>query len=171
MGGGDATNKTLAVLTSLKKCKVPATFWVMIGEGYRYSFDKLVDEIRGDTFHEIILAKTNQSMWQILKNCVLGILPGGITTYEAVYAGLPTINFFESENQQFLIDELVMHNAVFNMGVYSEEKLTEVSTLIETLYYNKKKLLQMHVSTKSLIDGRGSLRIFQILLSLIQSRG
>src|SRR5690606_13803362 len=67
MGGGDAANKTLSVLRSLKKCPVPATFWVMLGEGYKHSFDKLVNEIISDSKHEIILARANKSMWQILK--------------------------------------------------------------------------------------------------------
>ena len=39
MGGGDAANKTLQFLKTLKKCKVPATFWVMLGEGYQHSYN------------------------------------------------------------------------------------------------------------------------------------
>ena len=74
MGGGDAPNKTLRVLKSLKKCKVPATFWVMLGEGYQYSYDDLVNETKTDTNHEIILSNTNKSMWQILKNCLTLLL-------------------------------------------------------------------------------------------------
>ncbi len=163
MGGGDAHNKTLEVLKALKKCKVNATFWVMVGEGYKHSFDDLIDEIRNDTSHEIILAKTNSSMWNILKNCVLGILPGGVTSFEAVYAGLPTINFFERESQQFLLQELVEHQVTLNFGLYSTETLEKVSSAIEKLYLSKKDLLQMHINTKFLIDGEGANRVFEII--------
>lgn len=163
MGGGDAFNKTLDVLKVLKQCKVKATFWVMIGEGYKHSFDELIDEIRNDTSHEIILAKTNNSMWNILKNCVLCILPGGITSFEAVYAGLPTINFFDQESQQFLLQEIVEHNAAYDFGIYSESTLQSISNFIENIQNSKKELLQMHVNTKFLIDGQGSKRIFSIL--------
>jgi spore coat polysaccharide biosynthesis predicted glycosyltransferase SpsG len=164
MGGGDAYNKTLEVLRALKKCRVNATFWVMVGEGYKHSFNDLIDEIRKDTSHEIILAKTNSSMWNILKNCVLCILPGGITSYEAVYAGLPTINFFEQESQQFLLQELVEHKATLNFGLYSTKTLDDISNYIEKVYLSKKELLQMHVNTKFLIDGYASNRIFNIML-------
>lgn len=165
MGGGDASNKTLQILKALKKCKINATFWVMLGEGYKHSFDILIDEIRKDTSHEIILAKTNSSMWNILKNCVLCILHGGITSFEAVYAGLPAINFFELPSQQFLLKEIIDNNAAFDLGIYSGKMLDTLPDFIQRLYDDKKQLLQMHVNTKHLIDGNGSHRIFQTLLN------
>ena len=36
-----------------------------------------------------ILAKTNRSMWRVLGNCSLAILAGGVTSYEAAFAGCP----------------------------------------------------------------------------------
>lgn len=162
MGGGDATNKTLLVLEALKKCRVPATFWVMLGEGYQHSFDALINEISKDSLHEIILAKTNRSMWQILKNCVLAILPGGITTYEAAYAGLPTINFFEDEQQQFLIKELVEREVCLNVGVFGKNTLHRLSETVEGLYTNRQKLMQMHINSKNLIDNHGAARILKV---------
>lgn len=163
MGGGDATNKTLELLRGLKHCTVSATFWVMLGEGYKHSLDDLIDEIRRDTNHEIILAKTNSSMWSILQNCVLCILPGGVTSFEAVYAGLPSINFFENKSQEFLLREIAEHKAAYNFGEYNLELITEISKLIEELFKNRKKLLQMHVNSKNLIDNRGSQRILETI--------
>jgi spore coat polysaccharide biosynthesis predicted glycosyltransferase SpsG len=163
MGGGDANNKTLQILRALKNCKVPATFWVMLGEGYKHSLDTLTDEIRKDTHHEIILAKSNQSMWHILQNCLLGILPGGITTYEAVYAGLPTINFYEDPTQQFLIKELVEAGAVFDFGVFSEEMLKDMTHFIEKMYINRNELLVTHSKTKNLIFQSGTKTIINTL--------
>lgn len=161
MGGGDASNKTLQLLKGLKKCKVPATFWVMMGEGYRHSLDELSSEIRSDTLHEIILAKTNKSMWQILKNCVLGIVPGGVTSYEAAYAGLPCINFSENLVQMQLIKELLQNNAAIDIGEFTNANIDRLSDKIEQLYANKQLLLSMHLASKSLMDGLGSLRILE----------
>lgn len=151
MGGGDAANKTLNFLKSLKTCKVPATFWVMLGEGYKHSYDKLISEIKKDSGHEIILAKANRSMWQILKNCILAILPGGITTYEAAYAGLPTLNLLENEESYFLIRELEEKNVCLYNGIINQENLSSLNTTIEKLYYDRKSLLQMHINSKNLI--------------------
>lgn len=164
MGGGDANNKTLEVIKALKACKSQVTFWVMLGEGYKHSYDDLVNEIKKNTSHEIILAKTNSSMWNILKNCILCILPGGITTYEAVYAGLPTINFFDDYSQKFLIQELLDNKAAYNFGLYTVETLNKIVAFIDEVVNSPKELLQMHVNTKMLIDGQGSSRILNILL-------
>lgn len=165
MGGGDAKNKTLELLKGLKNCKVPATFWIMLGEGYKHSLDELTDQIREDTKHEIILAKTNSSMWHILSNCVLAILPGGITSYEAVRAGLPSINFYDNPDQEFLIKEICENNAAFNFGQYSGKTIFEISSFIEQLYYNRKLLFKMHVDSKGLIDGNGAIRIIDDIIN------
>lgn len=159
MGGGDAANKTLAFLRSLRNCKVPATFWVMLGEGYQHSYDDLIKVLKKDSDHEIILAKTNRSMWQILRNCILAILPGGITTYEAAYAGLPTINLLQDPSKQYLIQELIDHKVcVYKGDINQEESLAQVNKSIENVYYERRELMEMHLNTKNLV-GRNSAKL------------
>lgn len=159
MGGGDAANRTLDFLHSLKECKVPATFWVMLGEGYRHSYDNLIKAIKKDSDHEIILAKTNRSMWHILRNCILAILPGGITTYEAAFAGLPTINFLHDPTKQYLIQELIDEKVcVYKGPVGDEASMVEVNKLIEKFYYERRALMEMHLNTKNLV-GRNSAKL------------
>ena len=68
-----------------------------IREGYNHSYQSLVDVINRNNRHEIILAKTNRSMWEILSNCNVAILAGGLMLVESIYAGLPSINIFEKE--------------------------------------------------------------------------
>jgi spore coat polysaccharide biosynthesis predicted glycosyltransferase SpsG len=163
MGGGDAANKTLQFLRSLQKCNVPATFWVLIGECYNHSIDLLIKSMDVDHNHEIVLAKTNDSMWSILHNCVIAILPGGVTAYEAAYAGLPTITMsFGSENV-FLIQELADSGVTIHTGVFSTSNLVQLNREVERLYHNRKALLEMHCRCKKLIDGKGCLRIISIL--------
>ncbi len=162
MGGGDAPNKTLRFLRSLKRCSIPATFWVMLGEGYGHSYDDLIQEIKKDSTHEIILAKTNQSMWHILSNCVLAILPGGITSYEAIYAGLPAINIVDKESSYFLLQEPEEKGACFYGGILSDEALDDLNTKIVSLYENREQLLAIHESAQNLIDDQAGVRIIQI---------
>lgn len=162
MGGGDAANQTLRFLKSMKDCKVPATFWVLLGEGYQHSYNELINVIKKDSNHEIILAKTNRSMWQILRNCILAILPGGISSYEAVYAGLPTINMLVDEERRYLIQELEEQQVCFYNGVINDDNLSNLNTMIESLYHNRKDLLQMHMNSKHLIPSNTAQRILSI---------
>lgn len=171
MGGGDAANRTLDFLHSLKNCKVPATFWVMLGEGYRHSYDNLIKAIKKDSDHEIILAKTNRSMWHILRNCILAILPGGITTYEAAYAGLPTINFLHDPSKQYLIQELIDNKVcVYEGPIADEESLVQVNKSIEHFYYERRSLMEMHLNTKNLVGRNSAKLIWDLCIEELQEK-
>jgi spore coat polysaccharide biosynthesis predicted glycosyltransferase SpsG len=165
MGGGDAANLTLQCLKELKKCKVPATFWVLLGEGYKYSYDELVDEIRRDSLHEILLVKTNQSMWHILQNCLMMIIPGGVTAYEAAYAGIPTIIYEKNPNNNFLLKELSENNVSF---IYDNWQNTREK--LEYLYQRKKELLLMHINSKELFGNVAHKLIYEKLCYHLKTR-
>lgn len=158
MGGGDAANLTLDCLKELKKCNVPATFWVLLGEGYKFSYDELVKEIRKDSNHEILLIKTNQSMWHILENCILMIIPGGVTAYEAAFAGMPTIIYNKNASSSFLMKELHEEKVAMNYRTWPA-----IRKKIESLYSKKKDLLLMHIRSKNLIEGKAYEKIYDKL--------
>lgn len=160
MGGGDAANKSLQVLRGLRNLKGIYTIWLMLGEGYKHSYDELIAESNKSP-HEIILAKTNSSMWRVLGLTSLLILPGGVTTYEAVYAGLPTINIIEDPSQRFLIQELL------ERGICEEVDRIDVHALaerVEQLNADRETLYKRHLNSKGVIDGLASERIFEALL-------
>lgn len=138
LGGTDPHNNTLNVIKNLKTIDSPVVFWVLLGEGYKYQYDELVAEIKGHKNHEMILARTNKNMWQVLENCNLAILAGGLTSYEAAYAGLPAINYFSDPSKSFLIRELEENNlslkscyALDNLHLLLEEYLAKTENLVD----------------------------------------
>lgn len=163
MGGGDAQNKTLEFLRQVKEIITPTTFWVLLGEGYKHSYDKLIAEINLDRRHEIVLAKTNRSMWHIVNNCSLIVLPGGITTYEAVHCGIPSINFLYDLNNSYLIEELVENKACINAGGIDSQNISKFPIIVNQLFQNKEELAEMHRKSLSLIDNKGCDRILRII--------
>lgn len=163
MGGGDAVNNTLLFLKYLKKCNVRATFWVMLGEGFKYSYDELVREIKEDSVHEIILANTNRNMWHILRNCVLLLVPGGITSYEAAYAGLPTICFLDDEKKYYLAQEIVEKELSIYGGIINYNNLEKLNDIIDKLNKNRNILMTMHLNGQNLVDKSAPEKIFKIL--------
>jgi spore coat polysaccharide biosynthesis predicted glycosyltransferase SpsG len=164
MGGADAPNRTLEVLDALHDMPVPATFWVLLGEGYAHSYRALVDCVKRNHRQEIILAKTNQSMWRIMRNCSLAILAGGVTTYEAAYAGLPSINLLEREGHGFLVRELVERGAALIGGTVDDRGHEGVLREVTRLERDRDAVLAMHRATTGLIDGRGAERVLEELV-------
>jgi spore coat polysaccharide biosynthesis predicted glycosyltransferase SpsG len=161
MGGADAANKTLAVLGTLKTLEDASTIWVLLGEGYAHCYNQLVDTVRGNSRHEIILAKTNRSMWRVMSNCALAILAGGITSVEAVYAGLPTINLFEREEHQQVMTELFELGVALNGGLLSEHSLGTARDMLRRLNRNRDELQTMRERSRGLADALGSQRVLR----------
>lgn len=170
MGGGDAVNNTLLFLKYLKKCNVRATFWVMLGEGFKYSYDELVREIKEDSVHEIILANTNRNMWHVLRNCVLLLVPGGITNYEAAFAGLPTVSFLEDERQYFLLRELVDNELSIYGGSIDDFNLAKLNGIIDKLSNSKDLLMKMHLNGTNMMDRSAPERIFRIISDRLENK-
>ena len=158
MGGTDAANKTLQVVRTIKQIPERLLVWVLLGEGYAHSYQDLVEAMRGSQ-HEIILAKTNDSMWRILSTCSLAILAGGTTTYEAAYAGLPCINTLETDQHLFLIQELVERGLCLCAGRTFTESLRALNEMVSHLNRNRHELAAMHLRSKGVIDGLGVQRI------------
>ncbi len=137
MGGTDPENDTLTFLNELNKLNHKAVFWVLLGEEYPHTYADLIESINATRHHEIILARTNRNMWHILSNCSLAILKGGLTSYEAAYAGLPAINIFKDKKKAFLVKELEENEICFP----SCFSISSVVSQIEK-YLSKKEILQ-----------------------------
>ncbi len=169
MGGGDAANKSLKVIKALNGLQQNCTIWCMLGEGYKHSYDLLIEETKGSQ-HEVILAKTNRSMWKMLNLASLIILPGGITSFEAAYAGLPSIILNENKSQKFLVQELVDKDVAITVGsLEQEDNVDEMLHIINKLELDRDKLYEMHLNSKGLIDGLASDRIYEILIKKLHT--
>jgi spore coat polysaccharide biosynthesis predicted glycosyltransferase SpsG len=165
MGGSDAANKTLAILNKVKDVPDRILFWALLGEGYAHSYEELVKCVRGSK-HEIILAKTNDSMWRILNNCAFVILAGGTTTYESAFVGLPSVNTLETEEHYFLIQELVENGACTYAGYTFQESLQALRGIITRLNRNRQDLFKMHQNASSMIDAYGAQRVAKEIMEL-----
>jgi len=163
MGGADASNRTLTAVRKIRDFEQKLRVWIILGEGYSHSYQDLVDSVRGSK-HEIILAKTNDSMWRILSDCALILLAGGVSTFEAAFVGLPSINILEDENRYFLIQELVEAKACLYAGTLSSSAFSNVFCILEKAYEDRKWLFEMHLQGTKLIDGKGAKRIASDIL-------
>jgi spore coat polysaccharide biosynthesis predicted glycosyltransferase SpsG len=163
MGGSDAANKTLRIVQALARLDVPTTIWVLLGEGYAHSYNTLVDAVRGDLRHEVILAKTSRSMWHILGNCALGLMAGGLTTIEAVHAGLPTLNLFDRPDHAGMLDELFTAGVCLDGGLMSNPSLDPAIETIRRLASQRDELRAMRARTRGLVDRQGATRVLREL--------
>lgn len=169
MGGADAGNKTLRVLRRIAAIDRPMLFWVLLGEGYGHSYEALVDCVKASSRHEIILAKTSDSIWRVMHGCAVALLGGGMITYEAAFAGLPSINLFEQADQQFLVKELVACGAALCAGSPLDAAIENAASAIGRFDGARQELLAMHRRCRDLIDGEGARRIAKGIVRIADS--
>jgi len=170
MGGGDAANATRRVLEALREVDRPLLIWALLGEGYRHSFDDLERAARADRRHEVILARTTDSMWHVLRTCALAVLAGGTVTYEAAAAGLPSINLLSDDAHRYLVDELVDAGAAFHGGALDGVP-SPMLEHVRRLESDRGGLLSAHRAARCLVDGRAADRIAAELLEMAHRRG
>ncbi|MFC1945684.1 hypothetical protein ACFLW1_00625 [Chloroflexota bacterium] len=161
MGGVDAPNKTLAVLRALGAYRAPLVVWAFLGAGYSHSYDALVAESYQHGEQEIILVKANRSFWRVLQNCHLAVLSGGVTSYDAVYAGMPALNLLHTGEHSFIVRELAERGACLSSEVYGGLSLERLPSLIGELDRDRERLWQVHARAQGLIDGLGGERIWE----------
>jgi len=166
MGGADAGNKTLRVLQRMRRITRPILFWILLGEGYGHSYEALTACVAESPRHEMILAKTSDSMWRILGGCTLAVLAGGTVSYEAARAGLPAINLFESGDQEYLCRELVDRGVAWSAGYPLPAAIDRAADLVARFDLRRDDLLAAHRRCRRLIDGRGADRIAAAIAGL-----
>jgi len=172
LGGADAPNHTLRVLETIRHVPAPMLLWVVLGEGYAHSYRRLVDCVHADRRHEILLARTNDSMWRVLSDCCVAILAGGITTYESAYMRIPSLVALGDSSDEFLIEDLRVRGVCLYAGSPLEAGLPRVADVLIELNSHRDALLQMHRNARSLLDNQGPRRIVgEILAHLDSVRG
>lgn len=164
MGGADAPNRTLALFQELGRFPQKLVVWVALGDAYTHSYEELLRSAKANK-QEIILLKSNESMWRVLRNASLVICAGGLTTYEAAYVGIPSINILQSAEWSYLFLELADESACFILNP-SENAIATAASLVNELMADRERLLCMHKSSKRLIPGGGAKRIARKIVTL-----
>lgn len=163
MGGADAANKTLAVLQAITRMPEPSTIIVLLGEGYAHSYNALVDRVRGDTRHEVVLAKTNRSMWRVMSHAAIALLAGGLTTVEAIHAGLPSLNLLDRPEHRHLLGDFFNLGVCLDGGPFSRESLDRAVQTLRHLHRHRDELRRMRQRSAGLLDNHGPRRVLQAI--------
>lgn len=167
MGGTDSRNRTLELIRQFNRLPDLFVLWVAVGPGYAHSLDELMSETRSAA-QEIIIVSSNESFWSIFRNVSLVVSAGGLSTYEACIAGIPSLTVSEGGFANFLVREIVDIGASVIVGGSNGKHLTVGATCFE-LFSNRERLERMRSSTSLLPQAEGAWRLTQIIESRLQN--
>jgi len=163
LGGGDPFRLTPKVASAIRACNMPLISWkVILGSASGYDrneiateFPGIIDFIQGEKL-------SRDGFLNLLASADLAIVNGGTTLYETLTLGCPSLAIPQNEFEQAVIEILSESGAVTGVPVTDHVTiLDKLSTLIE----DRSRLENLAVTGMALIDGRGSIRVADLIRS------
>lgn len=148
MGGADSANDTLRLLNSLSSLNQDVVFWVVLGEAYSHDVDMLMDAARRN-LQEMVLIRSDESMWRLLRNVSVVVTAGGMTTYEAAKAGVPSITLLRNPSWHFLVSQLEKAGVTVVL-VASQLESDALAVMLQEFIQNRAGLLEMRKAAQGL---------------------
>lgn len=167
MGGTDPQNLTYRIIEILGQWNKAAIFWVAISDSYPHDINVLRSLISQDSKHEIVLATTYSSLWDVMSNCSLILLQGGVSAYEAIYAGLPSINFPKSPKSSFLLRSVERNSLGW---AFDSVEALKKGDIFDKIFAEKSKLMSMHIACKAYLDDNSPYRIFDKCIEILEKK-
>tara|TARA_A100001015_G_scaffold133674_1_gene148327 strand:- start:2406 stop:3956 length:1551 start_codon:yes stop_codon:yes gene_type:complete len=162
MGGSDNENITLKLLNIFKKNKfLDIEIDIVLGINYSNK-DKLIDEANSREFTNIYASKPHLA--DLMARADIAIGAGGVTTWERMSMGLPSIVISVAENQEHICKELSEADLITYIGKSQDFNKKIVSSTLSNILKDTKHLNNQSIKCKSLVDGLGTNRIVEYLL-------
>jgi len=159
MGGVDPDNVTGELLDVLKGCSLPKELEIDVVMGATAPHLKKVQQQAGLLPYKTNVLVDVHNMAEIMANADLAIGAAGATTWERCCLGLPSIMVVLAENQKDIADFLKQKQAAI---VVSKNDISNDLKLVEGI--SGVSLLDLSKNTRHITDGKGVLRVSEVIL-------
>lgn len=166
-GSTDKNKIAKQIIDSIDVEKYPAiNFFILKGKFYNDEYKTEIDKL-GNNKKNIHILDWGQNMAKLYLSSDLVIAPGSTTTFEALSLNVPCVSFEFVDNQH---DQCM---SMENMGIVpyignfavNDDKSMKIHEVFEYMRdYKNRKACEKNYS--SLFDGKGSLRIAEILAGI-----
>ena len=163
MGGCDKQNKTLKLLKILLKFKNFIELKILFNKQNLINYNKIINYIKINKINSKILTM-KKNTWNIFSKCSFVFLSGGISAYEAVFVGIPSINIINDNKKKKLTQYLSNKNLT---NIYKDKDLKQILKLINFYLSSDKLLLKQKEKIDSFV-GKINYSPYNKLLKLIK---
>lgn len=130
---------------------------------YYLEYEELVDKYAEEK--NVCIHRAVNDMERYMKAADLVISAGGTTLYELCACGTPTISFVVADNQLENVGKFQEDGLIDCAGDVRKENVPEkLVNYLKEYHCNQKLRQERSVKMQTLIDGKGALRIAEILL-------
>lgn len=166
VGGCDVLNLTPGILTALDIWKSGLEIDVVIGPGFTDLAE--IEATAARIQAQVNLHQNISKLSELMAKADLAVSAGGTTMYELAATGTPTITLLQAENQVLAAETMALAGVCYNLGLgdFPFQK-----DLLKILAMVADPIVRGRMSSKglSLIDGKGSVRCAQEIVSRLQA--
>lgn len=167
MGGSDKLQFTEKIIKSFKKTDYKIKIDIVLGSFFKDS-EKIKNLIEKDKRFKII--QNNENILLEMKKSTIRIFTFGLTTYESLFAGLPSIIISHSKLNDKYGKILNSYECINYLGYYKNIEFEKIAYSAEKLMLDKKIRKKYIQKGKKMVDGKGIQRIVQRIINLIDGK-
>jgi UDP-2,4-diacetamido-2,4,6-trideoxy-beta-L-altropyranose hydrolase len=161
-GGSDPDNMTGLALQALSNIDFQhIQVDLVIGANYQHC-EKL--ELQRQQRLNTRIYGPQPHLADLMAQADIAIGAGGATTWERMCLGLPTVVVSIAENQKPASEALFEAGLIDYAGHFSDVKQDQLEATLRLLFVSAKKLANVSVYNKLLVDGLGSSRLIELML-------
>lgn len=155
-GGEDSNNLGYKALEQLNKMNYTGSVHLVhTGDEQHYHLSKLIS----DNLPNYSLSRKGDIL-PYIKNANVALCAGGVTSLELAYLGIPMAITIIAENQKPGALSLEKSGAAIT-SCHIEQSVNNILSIVN----NQKKINEMRMASKKLIDGNGVKRIYQSFMN------
>ena len=171
-GGDDIKNVTPKVLSFLQREKPEFKYYVIIGKAFKEKNIKKIEEVAyGNKNTTLVYYPSAKEIVKLMLDSDIGIIAAGLMTlYESMCVGLPVITVITMENQVDVLKRVEKTKFIENAGWFnSKDMLKNLKIKLEILENKTYRAEKVKIG-RSLIDGKGALRISKFILETLKRK-
>jgi len=160
----DLCGRTLEALDALDIRPLEATIAIGSAAPHLAALRRRAEASR----HRVEIRQDARDMARLIADCDLAIGAGGVSLYERLAAGAPSITILAAENQRLGVDGVVQAGATLYLGAAVEASAARIGEAVARLDRAPEERARLARAGRSLIDGRGVERVAAALRALVR---
>jgi spore coat polysaccharide biosynthesis predicted glycosyltransferase SpsG len=168
MGGSDPHLLSTRVMQIILGLDLSAEVSIIIGP--HFTEDNRLPEIPKDSELLMHVHRTPERIWEIMARCHMAIATFGVTAYELLACGIPTVMLSISPDHALSAEKIHTAGCGISVGIHDAITDESLGGVILDLFGNKEKLQTMKEHCAGLVDGKGASRVASIIESCYKEK-
>lgn len=164
MGGSDVQNTTPAVIRAFDTIDADLTVDVVVGPGFENE-PAIETAARATDTAAVRIHREPENLAQLMQRADVAVSALGSTTYELLATATPTVGLVQADNQQPIGAALRQCDAALVLDSVTTDIESAVGDALQCLVRNSTRRRNLRERARTLVDGKGTRRVYDELIS------